>query len=83
MRFNLSDVFEYMSPAHAESTYAELARVGRTGARLAYWNTFVPRRSPASLAGRLRPRDDVANRLRRADKVFFYDAFMVEEVAQT
>jgi S-adenosylmethionine-diacylglycerol 3-amino-3-carboxypropyl transferase len=81
MRFNLSDVFEYMSAAHAESTYAELARVGSTGARLAYWNTFVPRRRPDALAGHIRPRDDVAGPLRAADKLFFYDTFVVEEVA--
>jgi S-adenosylmethionine-diacylglycerol 3-amino-3-carboxypropyl transferase len=79
-RFNLSDVFEYMAPARYHRTLEQLADAGRRGARLAYWNLLVPRSRPLDLAGRLRPLPELAGRLHRADKAFFYSAFVVEEV---
>lgn len=79
-RFNLSDVFEYMAPDHAARVYAELARVGRPGGRLTYWNMLVPRARPAELMNQLRPLPELAARLYKADKAFFYRAFVVEEV---
>ncbi|MGE0384349.1 MAG: DUF3419 family protein [Gammaproteobacteria bacterium] len=78
--FNLSDVFEYMSPEQARGVYERIARVARAGARIAYWNTHVPRERPPHLAARIRPRDDIAAPLACADRMFFYRAFRVEEV---
>ena len=80
-RFNLSDVFEYLSEADAAAHYAEIARVGAKGGRLAYWNTFVPRQRPEGLANRLWPMSELAARLHRQDRVFFYERFVVEEIA--
>ena len=80
-RFNLSDVFEYMSEENTASALREIVRVGRRGGRLAYWNTFVPRCRPPALADRLRPLRPLAERLHGADQVFFYQRFVVEEVA--
>lgn len=79
-RFNLSDVFEYMAPEGYHRVLEQLADAGRSGARLAYWNMLVPRRRPESLADRLRPLPELAERLHHADKAFFYSAFVVEEV---
>ncbi|MCC7428833.1 MAG: DUF3419 family protein [Alphaproteobacteria bacterium] len=79
-RFNLSDVFEYMSAAHAEAALAGLAAIGRPGGRLLYWNMLVPRARPAALAYRLRPLDAVARNLHAADKAFFYSRLVVEEI---
>jgi S-adenosylmethionine:diacylglycerol 3-amino-3-carboxypropyl transferase len=79
-KLNLSDVFEYVSSENAERCFAEIARVGRHGARLAYWNTFVPRSRPERLAHKIRPLTDLAQRLHAQDKAFFYSAFRVEEV---
>jgi S-adenosylmethionine-diacylglycerol 3-amino-3-carboxypropyl transferase len=78
--FNLSDIFEYLTEAHTESLLAALARVGKPGARLAYWNLFVPRSRPASLADRLEPLADLAASLVLEDRAFVYGAFRVEEV---
>jgi S-adenosylmethionine-diacylglycerol 3-amino-3-carboxypropyl transferase len=78
-KVNLSDIFEYMSAAASAALLARLAERLRPGGRLAYWNMLVPRRRPESLAGRLRPRDDVAAPLFARDKAFFYRAFVVEE----
>lgn len=55
--FNLSDIFEYMSPAAHEAAYRSVLDCARPGARIAYWNMMVPRRAPASLLQRLRARD--------------------------
>lgn len=78
--FNLSDIFEYMSPEGTHRLLDRLARAGRGGARLAYWNMLAERRRPAAMAGRLRPLDEPAQRLFARDKAFFYRAFVIEEV---
>lgn len=79
-RFNLSDLFEYVSLDHYHRVLEAILRCGRRGARLAYWNMLAPRRRPDALADRLRPLDDLAGRLHLADRAFFYSAFRVEEV---
>jgi len=78
--YNLSDIFEYMAPAVHEAVYAALVAKARPGARLAYWNMLAVRRRPEHLNHRLHPLDDLAERLHRADRAFFYRAFRVEEV---
>ena len=79
-RFNLSNIFEYVSAGTYRRLLQELAAAGRRGSRLAYWNMLVPRRRPAELAGRLRLLEKLARSLHRADKAFFYSDFVVEEV---
>jgi S-adenosylmethionine-diacylglycerol 3-amino-3-carboxypropyl transferase len=79
-RFNLSDLFEYVSVEHYHRMLDAMVRGSRSGARLAYWNMLAPRQRPASMADRLRPIDDLAGRLHRVDRAFFYSAFRVEEV---
>ncbi len=81
--FNLSDVFEYVSAEHSRRLLAECAEVGRSGARLAYWNLFVPRHRPEGLADRLRPLRARANRLHKRDHTFFYGDFVLEEVVRS
>ena len=77
-RFNLSDIFEYMSPAHYEQLLECIARAGRPGARLVYWNMLTPRHRPERLTCRLRSLP--ADELFRQDKAFFYSALVIEEV---
>jgi S-adenosylmethionine-diacylglycerol 3-amino-3-carboxypropyl transferase len=79
-RFNLSDVFEYLSPDRYHDLLDAILRCSRPGARLAYWNVFVPRRRPEHLASRLRSLDVLASQLHATDRAFFYSAFRVEEV---
>ena len=79
-RFNLSDIFEYMSPAGHEAALRAILRVAAPGARLVYWNMLVPRSRPGCLADRLRPLDDLAHALHARDKAFFYSALRIEEV---
>jgi S-adenosylmethionine-diacylglycerol 3-amino-3-carboxypropyl transferase len=79
-KFNLSDIFEYMSLENTAALLDRLADASRPGGRLAYWNMLAPRRRPESLAHRLRPREDLARPLFEQDKAYFYSAFIVEEV---
>jgi S-adenosylmethionine-diacylglycerol 3-amino-3-carboxypropyl transferase len=79
-RYNLSDIFEYMSEANYHRLLEKLVACGRPGGRLAYWNMLVPRSRPESMAGRLRPLTDLARKLHQQDKAFFYSAFVVEEI---
>ncbi len=62
-RFNMSDVFEYISPEATDRVFDDIARTGRSGGRVAHWNMLAPRRSPARLAHRLRPMVDLSERL--------------------
>ena len=75
----ISDIFEYMSEENTGRLLERLARSARPGARLAYWNMLTPRSRPDRLADRLRPLPELAERLFRADKAFFYSRFVVEE----
>jgi S-adenosylmethionine-diacylglycerol 3-amino-3-carboxypropyl transferase len=77
--FNLSDVFEYMSPENYETLLQHLVAASNPGARLAYWNMLAPRRRPESMAGALRPLGALAKSLYAQDKAFFYMDFIVEE----
>jgi S-adenosylmethionine:diacylglycerol 3-amino-3-carboxypropyl transferase len=79
-RFNLSDVFEYVSREQYARLLARLADVGRPGGRLLYWNMLAPRGYLDALAHRLWPLEDLAERLHRQDKAFFYSALVIEEI---
>ncbi len=77
--FNLSDIFEYLSPELCRDIYGQLLAVARPGARLAYWNMLVPRQCPTEHAERIVDRHDLAEELFARDQAFFYSAFRVEE----
>ena len=79
--FNLSNVFEYVSAAHSQHLLAGCADAGRPGARLAYWNLFVPRSRPEALADRLMPNRARAEALHARATTFFYGDFVLETVA--
>jgi S-adenosylmethionine:diacylglycerol 3-amino-3-carboxypropyl transferase len=79
--FNLSDIFEYLDPATSHEIYAQLAALAKPGARLAYWNAFVPRCCPPELTHRVTPLTGLAERLFAQDRAFFYSSFWVDEVA--
>lgn len=78
--FYLSDVFELSTAAEHERTLVEIARVGRPGARICYWNNLVPRRRPTALADMIRSHPDEAAPLFARDRAFIYSALVVESV---
>lgn len=79
-RFNLSDIFEYMSEENYRSLLTRIAEAGAPTGRIAYWNMLVPRSRPDSLANQLHPLTELSEQLHRQDKAFFYSRFVVEEV---
>jgi S-adenosylmethionine-diacylglycerol 3-amino-3-carboxypropyl transferase len=81
-RFNLSDLFEYVSLDHYHRLLRAVVAASRPDARLAYWNMLAPRERPAQMADSLVPLTELATRLHLKDRAFFYSAFRVERVAQ-
>ena len=79
-RFNLSDLFEYVSEGHYHRMLEGLVRAGRPAARLVYWNMLAPRQRPETMAAQLRPLEALADTLHLQDKAFFYSALRIEEV---
>lgn len=77
-RFYMSDIFEYLAPAQSDAAFREIARAGRAGGRVAWWNMMVPRTVPEPLRGHLRPLDALARELLARNKAAFYSGFHVE-----
>ncbi len=80
-RFNLSDVFEYLSEEESDAVFDEIARVGAARGRLAYWNMLVSRHRPERLADRILALPELSEQLHMAARTFFYTDFVVEELA--
>lgn len=81
-KFNLSDIFEYMSQENYEKLMDKIYDAASSKGKIAYWNLIVPRNSEIKNFGkgkfeRLSPLDSV---LHRRDKTFFYTDFVVEKV---
>lgn len=79
-RYNLSNIFEYMSPTAYQALLEQICDRSRPGARLVYWNLFVHRQCPAALAGRLRSLTQLQAQLNAQDQAFFYQTVVVEAV---
>ncbi len=77
--FNLSDIFEYMSPEAFAASYSSVIAAGRPGARLVHWNMMVPRGIPAACAPSVRRNDTLAESLKARDRAFFYSDLIVSE----
>jgi S-adenosylmethionine-diacylglycerol 3-amino-3-carboxypropyl transferase len=78
--FNLSDIFEYMSPDVFAQVYGSVLSAAKPEARLVYWNMMAPRRVPAPFADQVRTLTPLEDELKAIDKAFFYSDFVVEEV---
>jgi S-adenosylmethionine-diacylglycerol 3-amino-3-carboxypropyl transferase len=78
--WNLSDIFEYMSPKGFEETYRSILDASRPGARLVYWNMMVPRSLPDAHVGRAMHLEATSEDLGEKDKAFFYQRMLVDEV---
>ena len=80
-KYNLSDIFEYMSESNYIATLLKLIKASEKGTRLLYWNMMVPRTATdASLKHKLRPHTELMKKLYYQDKAFFYSKVVVEEV---
>ena len=78
--YNLSDIFEYMTPNSHQTALEQLIEHSQSGSRLLYWNMLVPRSRPKSLSPYLQPLSTLASELFARDKAFFYSGLSIEEV---
>jgi len=78
--FNLSDIFEYMSPDLARNIYAQLLEKARPEARFVYWNMMVRRQMGEYFPQRIHLAEEEAGALAAQDKAFFYSALVIEDV---
>ena len=81
-KFNLSDIFEYMSDSDFELTLQNILRISRKDARMAFWTLFVPRAIPPFLSGRISSSVSESQKLFAADRGFFYGSFAVWNVSK-
>ncbi|MCY6383001.1 DUF3419 family protein [Hoeflea prorocentri] len=79
--FNLSDIFEYMSPEVFAEVYGSVLDASNAGARIVYWNMMAPRRVPQAFRDRVITRAEIERDGKAVDKAFFYSDFVVEDVA--
>lgn len=78
--FNLSDIFEYMSPDVFAKVYEQILGAANPAARLVYWNMMAPRRVLSEFNSRITTLTAQEDRLKAEDKAFFYSDFVIEEV---
>jgi S-adenosylmethionine-diacylglycerol 3-amino-3-carboxypropyl transferase len=81
-KFNLSDIFEYMSDGVFEMTLREILRVAQEGSKLTYWTLFVPRPIPPRLTSRIRLRSFFPGGNGAASRTFFYGSFCLGELSE-
>jgi len=76
--FNLSDIFEYLSPELCRAVASDLAAIADEGALAAYYNMMVERRLPHFSPEHFSALSDMAARLFAGNRAFFYREFIVE-----
>lgn len=77
-KFNLSDVFEYMSPESHEALLTQIAACSEDGARIAFWNMLNDQSS--TCCPQIRTMDRLSQYLHDIDKAFFYSSFVIQEI---
>jgi S-adenosylmethionine-diacylglycerol 3-amino-3-carboxypropyl transferase len=70
--FSLSNICELMSPNEAGRLFAEVARTGRTGARICFRNLIVPRGVPDNLSNKIELQEELSRELLANDRSFVY-----------
>lgn len=79
-KYNLSDIFEYMSEEMYENLMNELIAASKTGGRIAYWNMLAPRFCGLSKELELQLETINTDKLFLKDKAFFYSKFICEKI---
>ena len=81
-KFNLSDIFEYISSEKYKELLKRIYEFSSNNAILAYWNMIVPRSRPEELGDKIIPLTETAKSLHVKDKTFFYSDFVVERIVK-
>lgn len=75
--FNLSDIFEYMSPEQYSEELKQILKSSNQGAKIAFWNMLADRKEVPGLEDQISFLNDQASDLHRQDKAFFYQSFIL------
>lgn len=75
---NLSNIFEYMSPALFETTVQGLLNGLNSGGKLAYWNLMVIRSIALQFPNEVKHEEVLSKELTAIDKGFFYQQFHLD-----
>lgn len=78
-KYNLSDIFEYMSDEQMCKIYEKIFTKSGTGTRVAYWNMLADKRA-SKYFDNLVYKENESQELLKKDKAFFYSKFIVEEI---
>ena len=78
-KYNLSDIFEYMSDEQMCKIYEKIFTKSGTGTKVAYWNMLADKRASKYFKN-LIYKENESQELLKKDKAFFYSKFIVEEI---
>ena len=76
-KFNLSDIFEALSPIENEMLWEQIVRTAKPDAKIVYWNNLIQRSYPSHLSSQIKTNEKHVDELRKKDRVFFYDNLCV------
>ena len=77
-KYNLSDIFEYMSDEQMCKIFKKMFTKSPSGTRIAYWNMLADKRA-SKYFDNLVYKEKESKELFKQDKAFFYSKFIIEE----
>lgn len=81
-KFNLSDIFESLSPSEIEKLWEEIIRTAKKGAVVVFWDNLMTKPLPSHVSGKIKAENQLASELFVKDKVFFYSDFHVYKISK-
>lgn len=78
-KYNLSDIFEYMSDEQMCQIVEKMFTKSGAGTKIAYWNMLAAKRASKYFEN-LEYKESKSNELLNKDKAFFYSKFIIEEI---
>lgn len=76
-KFNVSNLFDWISEPIFVRLHEEIVRVGRNGARMANWNTLLARAIPSEKVKQIERFPQMGSGLLKRDRAFLYANFEV------
>lgn len=78
-KYNLSDIFEYMSDEQMCKIVEKMFTKSKSGTKIAYWNMLADKRA-SKYFEKLEYKENESKELLNKDKAFFYSKFILEEI---
>lgn len=78
-KYNLSDIFEYMSDEQMCKIFEKILTKSKKGSKVVYWNMLADKRA-SKYIDKLEYKKQESEKLFNKDKAFFYSKFIIEEV---